>query len=286
MIVEGMLEDFNNYPLTKFERDGVNDNLKSTMSFSKLYRANCIIASCLLSIPPLIVKAKYTPPTSMHIPYDITSDKVYIVTYSYQVILVVISAHLNTIIDILFIKLVTLATCLFEVLIQRLNKIGYFMDMEAEQHFRQCLIFHNKTLRFIDIIEKLYCYVTFSQLAGSVAVICFGAFGMVIAPIASGDFVVNVAFFINMVSQVALYCWYGHNMRALSVDLNNACYMSKWYNTSKKLKKMLIIFMERSKKPAYLTAGKLFPMTLTTLTLILRSSYSYFAVLQQIYSEK
>nr|QNH68042.1 odorant receptor 17 [Apriona germarii] len=93
-------------------------------------------------------------------------------------------------------------------------------------------------------------------------------------------------YFLTMILQVGMYCWFGHNMIASSDNINDAIYMSNWYEAEHSLKKSIMIFMEKCKKPVVLTAGKIFPLSLVTFTSIIRLSYSYLAVLQTIYSQE
>ncbi|XP_030753545.1 odorant receptor 43a-like [Sitophilus oryzae] len=284
--IENMLEDFNSYNLKFSDLENIKENLKEITYLRKTYRTSCFVCSAFYAVPPLLRKdVKYALPYSTYLPYDITNNFTYVPTFIYQVGSVLVSAHLNTMIDMINIKLVTLGSCLLQVLMNKLKDIGINLDEDDSVKYRECLILHNKILRFVEKIEKLYCYITFAQLSASATVICFSAFGLAIVPVGSGEFDLFLIYLINMITQVALYCWAGHNMRALSEDLSTACYMSKWYKTDTKTKKMMILFMERTKRPLTLTAAKMFPMTLTTLTSILRSSYSYFAVLQRVYSD-
>nr|CAI5849149.1 unnamed protein product [Callosobruchus analis] len=68
-----------------------------------------------------------------------------------------------------------------------------------------------------------------------------------------------------MFIQIFFYCWYGHNVTAKSQDLGRAVYMSNFYVSDLKIRKALIIFMERSKRPLILRCG-FFTVSLATLT--------------------
>ncbi|XP_030765751.1 odorant receptor 94a-like [Sitophilus oryzae] len=265
----------------------ISENLKLMTFLRKVYRGSCLLGSVFYSVPPLLNKQiVYALPITAYLPYNIDSDFKYISTFIGEVIAILVSAHLNTLVDVINVRLVTLASCLLQVLMNKFEIIGSKMKKNYTEEFRNCLVFHNKILRFIEEIEKFYRYISFAQLTASATVICFSAFGLASVPFGSGEFGICLIYLVNMITQVALYCWVGHNMRALSENVGRACYMSQWYETDIDTRKMMIVFMERAKRPVTLTAAKMFPMTMTTLTSILRSSYSYFALLQQVYSEK
>lgn len=102
-----------------------------------------------------------------------------------------------------------------------------------------------------------------------------------------------------------------------STTIQDSCYLSDWINFDTKVRKTLFIIMERSKRPVYLTAGKFAnlsldsfksvskPTMLTTVDItssqfcfkicilimilhlqILKSAYSYFALMQTLYRKK
>ncbi|VEN45388.1 unnamed protein product [Callosobruchus maculatus] len=107
---------------------------------------------------------------------------------------------------------------------------------------------------------------------------------MVVVPPFSVEFFWDSSYFTCMFIQIFFYCWYGHNVTSKSQDIGRAVYMSNFYVSDLKTRKALIIFMERSKRPLILRCG-FFTVSLATLTSILRSSYSYMAMLQQLYKE-
>jgi hypothetical protein len=92
-------------------------------------------------------------------------------------------------------------------------------------------------------------------------------------------------YFLCMMWQVGMYCWYGHVVMTTSDKIGRFAYISNWYESDLAIRKNLSIFLERTKRPVTLTAGKFVTLSLATLTSILRSSYSYFAVLQHLYNK-
>ncbi|XP_026481450.1 odorant receptor 49a-like [Ctenocephalides felis] len=86
-------------------------------------------------------------------------------------------------------------------------------------------------------------------------------------------------------------------MRTFQLDLNisyilqsgllpQAAFSSSWMNAEMPVKKNIIIFMERSKRPLKIYAGKMLELSLQTFSTIINSSYRYYAVLQHMQSTK
>ncbi|XP_063905039.1 uncharacterized protein LOC135124071 [Zophobas morio] len=63
-------------------------------------------------------------------------------------------------------------------------------------------------------------------------------------------------------------------------SLINAICMGPWYRYDAKIRKLLLIIMERSKRPMILTAGAVVNVTLETFVSVLKSSYSLVAVMK------
>lgn len=150
---------------------------------------------------------------------------------------------------------------------------------------REVLVLHKHAITLINMIENTFSYGIFVQFLASIAVICLTGFQMLVVSPASAEFVLLFFYFACMMCQVILYCWYGNEIMFESGGIVEACYMSNWQEADPKYKKVLIIMMERSKRVIFLTAGKFFILSLTTLVMIVKSSYSYFAVLQRLYKE-
>ncbi|XP_076250100.1 odorant receptor 30a-like isoform X4 [Rhynchophorus ferrugineus] len=70
-----------------------------------------------------------------------------------------------------------------------------------------------------------------------------------------------------------------------SNEITAACYAINWNDLDLVNQKLLITIMERAKRPVELNALGVFKLNLSTMVTILRTSYSYFAVLQQIYKK-
>uniref|UniRef100_A0A6P7FSF3 Odorant receptor 45a-like n=1 Tax=Diabrotica virgifera virgifera TaxID=50390 RepID=A0A6P7FSF3_DIAVI len=85
-----------------------------------------------------------------------------------------------------------------------------------------------------------------------------------------------------MFLEIFTFCYFGHLLKTKSTDVEDACYMFNWDESSKPVQKMLLIMMIRAHKPLAVQAVFV-NFSMTTLTAILRTSYSYAAVLRRFY---
>ncbi|XP_025264872.1 uncharacterized protein LOC112638062 [Camponotus floridanus] len=85
--------------------------------------------------------------------------------------------------------------------------------------------------------------------------------------------------FINMFAHTCLYCAVGEILVAQCEGVYEAACELKWYMMEPKKARNLLIILICTNKPMYLTAGKMFPMTMATLCNLLKTSGGYISVL-------
>ncbi|XP_011704623.1 PREDICTED: odorant receptor 43a-like [Wasmannia auropunctata] len=78
---------------------------------------------------------------------------------------------------------------------------------------------------------------------------------------------------------MCLYCAIGEILMAQCDSLFYAVYNQEWYTLESNEVKDLIPIIIKSRKPVYLTAGKIFPMTMATFCSLIKSSAGYISVL-------
>ncbi|KAJ3656620.1 hypothetical protein Zmor_015682 [Zophobas morio] len=216
-------------------------------------------------------------------PYDV--NKYYYPTFVFQILGIANTAYTDSSIDILSWILISIASGQFEVLKENLRSINYENDDSetVELAFKKCVKHHKKIIKFVYKIESMFLKGVFLQFFASVFIICFTGFLMMILPVVSMQFFLTFTYFVCMMCEVAVYCWLGHEVMTTSSTIGESLYMSNWYESNLTFRKNVVIFMEKTKTPVTMTAGGFVPLSLATLTSILRSSYSYFAVLQRLY---
>lgn len=78
-----------------------------------------------------------------------------------------------------------------------------------------------------------------------------------------------------------MICHFGNELSISSSKLSAALFHSDWIFGSKKLKKVMTIFIENTKKDSKIAAFGLFHVNLNTFGRIINSAYSLFAVIKQ-----
>ncbi|KAK9718568.1 7tm Odorant receptor [Popillia japonica] len=86
-----------------------------------------------------------------------------------------------------------------------------------------------------------------------------------------------------MFFELLAYHWIGHEIMDKSVKIIESSYLSVWYELDKKSKKTLMLLMERAKRPLLIQPYKFVVITLDSLGVIVRWSYSLFALIKAKY---
>ncbi|XP_022904229.1 odorant receptor 4-like isoform X1 [Onthophagus taurus] len=194
--------------------------------------------------------------------------------------------------DMLYTALVMLTTVHFKLLREAFKNIqkkvlnDLKIKHEDEKFIKKCedelkkLIQHLQVvLKICDDLETIYSSLIFAQLLVSLVVLCTCMFLVTTVPIGSiGN---DLAYFLAIENQLALYCYTGNELTLNAISLPNSLFHSDWIHLSKQFKHNLRFTIMRMSKPVYLTIGKFSPLTLQTFVTIGRASYSLLAIIKR-----
>ncbi|RLU20603.1 ObirOr5-U56 [Ooceraea biroi] len=181
-----------------------------------------------------------------------------------------------------------LSLLVFHVCGQLENLKKRVIDLDKFHNFRIALSYivrdHMRLIRSINIIDNVFTI----MLLGALLYfgILFAFYGFLFGNLFSQGRDLSVArltFFIivssTLFTHMCLYCVVGEILLAQCEAVYEATYEYKWYMLEPKEAKHLLMIMIRANKPLYLTAGKLFPMTMALFCNLLKTSGGYISVL-------
>ncbi|KAL3268488.1 hypothetical protein HHI36_007599 [Cryptolaemus montrouzieri] len=139
---------------------------------------------------------------------------------------------------------------------------------------------YNDIIEFVKQINDLLSVAVFTQIFGSAVVICMMCYILSIVGVYSITGISFTLYIVSMLFQIFFYCFFGNDLIAESNSITDSIYVSNWYTYETSSKKILILIMERAKKPLMLTAGKVVAVSLPLFVAVLKQAYSLMAVLQ------
>ncbi|XP_030033697.1 odorant receptor Or1 [Manduca sexta] len=229
-------------------------------------------------------------PFDMWMPVTPESSPHYHIGYTFQLVTICMSAYMYFGVDSVALSSVIFGCAQIEIIKDKLMSIQP-VDKNANdainafsdnyQQLVNCIKHHQAIVRFTDTVENAYHTFLLFQLVGSVGIICMSALRILVVDPRSMQFFSIVSYLSVMISQLFVSCWCGHELTATSEDLHTTLYMCAWKDQNTKFQKELCFAMLRMSRPLVLRAGHYIALSRQTFIMILRMSYSYFAVLNQ-----
>nr|ARO76435.1 odorant receptor 30 [Conogethes punctiferalis] len=309
--------------LPEDENDVMTKSLKEIHIFVKAFYYSNYILVISITFPAYIdvgkrIFGKETPrvlPYTNWFPFDPIRPVWYEVTLIWQVYETMVTVWTVLAGDLLFCVLLNHVTTQFDLLcvrIQRLfyvpidkqliaayplgevsnkkskddkNKYASFNSVELNIKHRKDLADiikrHNTLIRLAKDIEDLFGFAMLFNFFYSSIIICFCGFCSVL--VEKWNEFMYKSFLITAFIQTWLLCWYGQKLFESSQRVADALYNSGWYTASQEIKKYILFMIQRSQKSVNVTTYGFSVICLITYTAIIKTSWSYFTLLQNFY---
>ncbi|KAJ8967165.1 hypothetical protein NQ314_003053, partial [Rhamnusium bicolor] len=137
---------------------------------------------------------------------------------------------------------------------------------------------------FAKDMENILQISLFILFTGGALIICSCLFQLSMAKVGELNFVMLLSYLISMLTEQMVYCWFGNEVICKSALVLKSTYNTPWLDCDLKFRKILLQFMTQAQRPIILKAGGLIEMNLSVFISVLRSSYSYFTLLQSMQS--
>ncbi|XP_073963601.1 odorant receptor 85c-like [Choristoneura fumiferana] len=165
--------------------------------------------------------------------------------------------------------------------------IGTIDDEGAEKvHLKelaQIIGRHRALIRLSGDVEDLFSFALLVNFFNSSIIICFCGFCCVI--VEKWNEMVYKSFLTTALSQTWLLCWYGQRLLESSEGITDALYNCGWYKASQKIKSSVLIMIHRAQKEVHVTTYGFSVVCLASYTTIIKTSWSYFTLLLNIYEK-
>ncbi|XP_028038876.1 odorant receptor 43a-like isoform X1 [Bombyx mandarina] len=249
----------------------------------------------------LIGSERTLPFNEMWVPTDISKSPNYEITFVVELWMMVISAALFMSVDTITVATMMFSCAQLDIIMkktQQIQEIPLSPDLSSrnrsELHEKNngilvdCIKHHQAIVRFSELCEGTFQVHSFFHLGGIVFMICVIGFRMAgqrlfheqESPV-SAQFWAALSYLVIILGQLYLYCWCANELTTKSEQLRDKLYLTPWYDQDMKFKRNLCIAMECMAKSLTFRAGSYIPLSRAMFVSILRSSYSYFAFLNQ-----
>ncbi|RVE48271.1 hypothetical protein evm_007128 [Chilo suppressalis] len=142
---------------------------------------------------------------------------------------------------------------------------------------------HYDLMRLAADVEGIYSFPMVIHFFNSSIIICFCTF--------CGALVENwnemryKCFLFVALFESLLLCWFGHRLIESSQDISQAVYNSGWYKASSKIKSSLLVILIRAQRPLHITTFGYSVISLKTFTTLIKTAWSYFTLLLNLYKK-
>nr|XP_015833042.1 PREDICTED: odorant receptor Or1 isoform X4 [Tribolium castaneum] len=277
-------------PKTDHQKQLVQSGLKAWKVSYMVFWSLVFCCLVMWTVSPIIqaTPAGRKPlPLPAWYPYNTDITPFYEITYVCQVISMWFLATANMNMDSLIAALMIYVGAQCDILSDNLKKMKTFSKIKEEQaKFNQTLIdrieHHKKILQFAYDCNASYNFIILAQFFTSSLAIALSMFQLTLVDPLSMESFPLLSYAFGMALQIFLYCWFGNEVEAKSSKIPYSAFESDWTGAPIEAKKNLLIFILRTQKPIKMSAINLFSLSLETFTTILRTSWSYFAVLRQV----
>ncbi|CAL7950589.1 unnamed protein product [Xylocopa violacea] len=179
------------------------------------------------------------------IPYNYTSEIIFPLTFTFQLLPVIIQSLVQGATDTLFFGVLTQICCQFEILLFRLNDVTTSNQGTLQRFVRH----HNCIYQLAGMTNRALYFNIFSQFFGSTLLLCLSLIQLINLDILSTEFLASITYMAIMTTQSFLYCWYGNEVKVKSIDLADMIFQADWTGLNEGAKKILLIAMNRTRSP-------------------------------------
>nr|AJE25895.1 olfactory receptor OR53 [Planotortrix excessana] len=274
------------------DKDDLMQSMAEKISFvSKIYNGGAGLTAVMWNLIP------FTKPT-LTLPFyypDLPSDSPWFVRwYAYQTVILIINGVAQTSADHVFGGLMAFAATQLKLLQYKLETIGSRKETEEldaaqreQDDYKEavsCVRFHLKIIGVVDELTSIFGAAAFGQFLLAAPLLCLSAFILTTSSDPT-EIITRLLYFGCISGQLFFYCFCGNMIKIQSDLVATAAYNCSWETTSVRTQKTLKLLILRGQKTLSVVAGNLFELSLVTFGALLKSSYSFFAVLNKKHND-
>uniref|UniRef100_A0A1I8MWM8 Odorant receptor n=1 Tax=Musca domestica TaxID=7370 RepID=A0A1I8MWM8_MUSDO len=160
------------------------------------------------------------------------------------------------------------------------------LDDEAQERnvekLKLCIIDHKSIIELYNRVAPVISITIFVQFTITASLLGSTLINILIFATNTASIVASCFYVLAVVVEVFPLCYYAQCLMDENNRLTEAIFHSNWIYQNKRYRQMLIFFMQRSQKVIEFTAGKLFPITLSSFLSIAKFSFSLYTLIKEM----
>nr|AQQ73520.1 olfactory receptor 44 [Heliconius melpomene rosina] len=267
------------------------------------YSTMCVGAVMVAIIMPLTENFDILP-TNVDYPYfDVYNSPIYGIIFLHHIYYKPATCIIDGVMDTILAAFIASAIGQIDILAYNLRNFDVLAERKRKRDLRKrtgilknrnyyihytlkkSIVHHNSIIRYVLLIESAFSLASVLQFMLSVMVLCLVGiqFLSIENPRSHPMQIAWMAIYLTcMLIEVFILCWFGNELILKSLELRQAAFDGPWLKMDPKTTMFIVIFLERSKRPLRVTAGKIFTLSLNTYTYLINWSYKGFAVMRNM----
>nr|QMS80320.1 odorant receptor [Histia rhodope] len=164
-------------------------------------------------------------------------------------------------------------------IVAQLTKEDY--DKVLKRLFVDCLTHFKKVSELLELLQSIFSSAIVVQFTIGGWILCMAAYKIIELNVLSIEFTSMVLFILCILTELFIYCYYGNEVTLESERVAGSVYAAQWVPAPAWFRRALLAALVRARRPLRPLAGRVLPLSLNTFLKILKSSYSFYAVLRQ-----
>ncbi|XP_063912003.1 odorant receptor Or1-like [Zophobas morio] len=270
------------------------EDVQMSRILTKIFLIMCVATCVLWGVFPLLDKDGGEETTELPLsgwfPFDTQKSPIFECVYVYLTMGAMINGLANVSMDTFLSGIIMVISGQLKLLNNSFQNLKQKCTDTSLNHIEEGLIknivHHKNIIQFSENMTELFTTCIMGQFVVSVIIICITMFQMSLVSVISLQFLSMALYQGCMVLEIFLWCYYGNEVIIQSEKLTQSAYSCEWVGCSRNFGTNLLFFMARSQISLKLYAGGYFALSLETFMAIVKSSWSYFAVLNRVHSDQ
>lgn len=150
------------------------------------------------------------------------------------------------------------------------------------KYLQQICYDHQNAIRLINVMDKTFYLVYFFKFLIYSVFYCILFFILILVN-DKHSILTRLILVITFQLESLILCYYGDKLRIEGENVAHAAYDIKWYNTSARAQKYIIMIITAGQRPVKVTAAGFADICIETYGNMMRKTYSYFTLMRNVF---